>query len=57
MRPKKMEVTCMMDHKWRYNNNVSPPPFDRLRVVSVVGPQSWGCLVLGPPPGGLGASA
>ena len=39
----------MIDDKWRYNENVSTPPFDRLRVVSVVEPQSWGCLLLGRP--------
>jgi hypothetical protein len=43
-RPEKMEATCMIDHKWPYNENVSPP-------------RPWGCLVLGPPPGGLGGSA
>ncbi len=36
--------------KWPYNENLSAPPFDRLRVVSVVEPQSWGCLVTGRPP-------
>jgi hypothetical protein len=68
--PKKMEATCLIDHKWRYNEDLSTPPFDRLRVVhstllrtlsasrsvSVVEPQSSGCLVLGPPPGGLAPS-
>src|SRR5713226_6257431 len=49
-RPKKMEATCIIDHKWPYNESLSAPPFDRLRVVSVVEPQSWGCLVLGRPP-------
>jgi len=34
-RPKKMQATCLMDHKWRYNENLCTP-------------QSWGCLVLGP---------
>jgi hypothetical protein len=29
-RPKKIGATCLIDHKWRYNQNVSPP-------------QSWGC--------------
>ena len=38
----------MIDHKRRYNENVSAPPFDRVRVVSVVEPQSWGCRVLAP---------
>jgi len=46
-RPKKTEATCIIDHKWPYNESLSTPPFDRLRVVSVVEPQSWGCLVLG----------
>ncbi len=36
-RPKKMEATCTIDHKWPYNENLSPP-------------QSWGCLVIGRPP-------
>jgi hypothetical protein len=45
-----MQATCLIDHKWRYNENVSTPPFDRLRVVSAVEPQSWGCLLLGGPP-------
>jgi hypothetical protein len=39
-RPKKMQATCLIDHKWRYNEDLSTPPFDRLRVVSVVEPQS-----------------
>ena len=44
MQPKKMEATCMIDHKRRYNEDLSTPRW-------------WGCLALGPPPGGLGASA
>lgn len=48
-RPKKMEATCLIDHKWPYNQNVSIPPFDRLRVVSVVEPQSGRWRVLGLP--------
>ena len=43
-RPKKMQATHMIDHKWPYNENVSPP-------------QSWGCLVLGPSSDGLSGSA
>ena len=43
-RPKKMEATRLIDHKWPYNENVSPP-------------QSWGCLVLAPSADGLGGSA
>ena len=39
----KVETRCLIDHKWPYNGNLSAPPFDRLRVVSVVEPQSWGC--------------
>ncbi len=37
LRPKKMEATCMIDHKWPYNENLFTP-------------QSWGRLVLGRPP-------
>jgi hypothetical protein len=44
VQPKKMEATCMMDHKWRYNQQLYLP-------------QSWGCLVLGPSVDGLGGSA
>jgi hypothetical protein len=33
---KKMEATCLIDHKGRYNENLRTP-------------QSWGCLVLGRP--------
>ena len=43
-RPKKMQATCLIDHKWPYNENLSPP-------------QSWGCLVLAPSADGLGGSA
>lgn len=43
-RPKKMEATCRIDHKWLYNENVSPP-------------QWWGCRVLGPSGDGFGGSA
>jgi hypothetical protein len=45
-----MQATCLIDHKWRYNENVSTPPFDRLRMVSVVEPQSRGYLIFGRPP-------
>jgi hypothetical protein len=24
-RPKKMEATCLIDHKWRYNEDLSTP--------------------------------
>ena len=48
-RPKKMQATSVIDHKWPYNENVSTPPFDRLRVVSVVERQSWGAPGLRPP--------
>lgn len=44
-----MEATCLIDHKWGYDENLSRPPFDRLRLVSVVEPHSWACLVLGRP--------
>jgi len=44
VRSKKMAATYMMDHKWRYNQQLSPP-------------QSRGCLVLGPSSDGLGGSA
>jgi hypothetical protein len=31
-----MQATCLIDHKWRYNEKVSTPPFDRLTALSEV---------------------
>jgi hypothetical protein len=39
-----MQATCLIDHKWRYNENLFTS-------------QSWGGLVLAPSADGLGGSA
>jgi hypothetical protein len=45
----KWRVSFREGHKRPYNENIFGRPFDRLRVVSVVEPQSRGRLVLGRP--------